>query len=211
MEVWIKGSLPVTGPWIQTMYIPPDQRLNKMCLIAAPKMDFMSCVNTGNALVEMPELVAGPGRQVFELDSDVYIYVCRLSPCSSISYTVASTAKGKREPPMYECPRIHRSATAPSPAAIRRPRRHHGSPKPGKDRSLFLHMHSNFAKDGHTHTGGSRLLLPDSVQLFTGDAIHLKSVTPGAEINIKSTGFDRAQFILIDMPGYEDDEDAKSI
>ncbi|KAJ1783010.1 hypothetical protein LPJ62_005220, partial [Coemansia sp. RSA 2167] len=50
IELWIKGSLPVTGPWVQDMYIPPDERLNKLCLIAAPKPNSMSCINTGNSL-----------------------------------------------------------------------------------------------------------------------------------------------------------------
>ncbi|KAJ2119869.1 hypothetical protein GGF48_004275 [Coemansia sp. RSA 921] len=211
IELWIKGSLPVTGPWVQDMYIPPDERLNKLCLIAAPKPNSMSCINTGNSLVELPDLVAGPAHRVFELDSDVYIYICRLSPCSSITYTAAAAAKRTSEPPMYECSRLHRATTTLCHEHTVRRRKRHRSPKLGTTRSLFIHVYSDITKDGHTRTGGARLLLPGSIHLANGDAVHLKKVTPGADINIKSTGFDRAQFILIDMPGYQDDDDTRSI
>ncbi|KAI9475171.1 hypothetical protein LPJ78_000334 [Coemansia sp. RSA 989] len=216
IELWIKGSLPVTGPWVQSMYVPPDERLNKLCLVAAPRSDFTKVFNAGNSLMERPDLTAGPRNSVFELDSDVYIYVCRLSPCSSICYTAASAVRSKSEPPMYEFPRIHRAATIsttlPGTEAAAHMHRRLRSPKPGKTRSVYIHVYSNFAKDGRTRTGGARLMLPSSIQLSNGDGIHLKNVTPAADINIKNAGFDRAQFILIDMPGYQDDsDDARSI
>ncbi|KAJ2317501.1 hypothetical protein H4S02_000597 [Coemansia sp. RSA 2611] len=216
IELWIKGSLPITGPWIQTLYVPPDERLNKLCMIAGPKSDFMACVNKGHSLIEMPMLTAGSDRSVFELDSDVYIYICRLSPCSSVTYTAASAARSMSEPPMYEFPRINRavtiSTTAPGSETIARSRRRNRSPRPGKTRSVFIHAYTDFAKNGRARSGGARLMLPGSVQLTSGDAIHLKNVTPASDISIKSTGFDRAQFILIDMPGYQDDaDDARSV
>ncbi|KAJ1845559.1 hypothetical protein LPJ70_002450 [Coemansia sp. RSA 2708] len=185
-------------------------------MIAGPKSDFMACVNKGHSLIEMPMLTAGSDRSVFELDSDVYIYICRLSPCSSVTYTAASAARSMSEPPMYEFPRINRavtiSTTAPGSETIARSRRRNRSPRPGKTRSVFIHAYTDFAKNGRARSGGARLMLPGSVQLTSGDAIHLKNVTPASDISIKSTGFDRAQFILIDMPGYQDDaDDARSV
>ncbi|KAJ2800720.1 hypothetical protein H4R20_003955 [Coemansia guatemalensis] len=217
IEIWIKASLPVTGPWVQTMYVPPELRLNKLCKIAAPMPDFKSYVNTRDALVLMPNITACRNGPVFEIDSDVYIYICRLSPCASVCYTAASAASVTREPPMFEIPRIRRAATISTTAPIpeRRSRRHRQqhSPKPCKSRSLFIHVCSDFTKNGITRSGGARLLLPGSVYVSNGDAIHLKSVTPAADINIKNTGYDRAQFLLIDMPGYHEDDsdDARSL
>ncbi|KAJ1668283.1 hypothetical protein IW140_000413 [Coemansia sp. RSA 1813] len=223
VQVWIKGSLPITGPWVQSMYIPPDHRLNKLCLIAAPKPDFSAYINAGTSLVELPELTAKQGGQVFELDSNVYIYICRLSPCSSVCHTAKPVAKGGSEPPVFEIPKIRRSATLPATSASSASnggssssssRNSHPIPsrKSCKSRSLFIHSITSFDKHGAATQGGSCLLLPGSIQLKDGDGIHLKQVIPGADIPIKNIGFDRAQFIIIDMPGYNDDaDDAKSI
>ncbi|KAJ2609389.1 hypothetical protein H4S08_004067 [Coemansia sp. RSA 1365] len=215
IEIWIKGSLPVTGPWVQTMYVPPELRLNKLCQIAAPNPDFKSYVNTRDALVMMPNITACHNGPVFEIDSDVYIYICRLSPCASICYTVSSAVSVTREPPMFEFPKIRRAATISTTAPVpehksHRHRRRH-SPKPCKSRSIFIHVCSDFTKNGITRNGGARLLLPGSVHACNGDAIHLKSVTPAVDINIKNVGYDRAQFLLIDMPGYQDNDDARSL
>ncbi|KAJ2538255.1 hypothetical protein EV175_006503 [Coemansia sp. RSA 1933] len=226
VQVWIKGSLPITGPWVQSMYIPPDHRLNKLCLIAAPKPDLSAYINAGTSLVELPELTARSGGPVFELDSNVYIYMCRLSPCSSVCHTVKPLAKSGSEPPVFEIPKLRRATTLPvtsarsssnstregsmSPSKQNSPQRH--SPKPCKSRCLYIHSITSFDKRGAAKQGGGCLLIPGSIQLRDGDGIHLKQVTPGADIPIKNIGFDRAQFMIIDMPGYNDDaDDAKSI
>ncbi|KAJ2841895.1 hypothetical protein GGI22_007735, partial [Coemansia erecta] len=220
VQVWIKGSLPITGPWVQSMYIPPDHRLNKLCLVAAPKPDLSTYINVGTSLVELPEITAKLGGPVFELDSNVYIYVCRLSPCSTVCHTVKPLAKTGSEPPVFEIPKIHRSATLPvtstrsssSKATSKHDTHQMHSPKPCKSRCLFIHSITSFDKHGAATQGGGCLLLPGSIQLRDGDGIHLKHVTPGADMPIKNIGFDRAQFIIIDMPGYSDDaDDAKSI
>ncbi|KAJ1902815.1 hypothetical protein LPJ81_003395 [Coemansia sp. IMI 209127] len=223
VQVWIKGSLPITGPWVQSMYIPPDHRLNKLCLVAAPKPNLSAYINAGTSLVELPEITAKLGGQVFELDSNVYIYVCRLSPCSSVCHTVKPLAKSGSEPPVFEIPKIRRSATLPVTSTIssnangttskRDSSPQMYSPKPCKSRCLFIHSITSFDKHGAATQGGGCLLLPGSIQLRDGDGIHLKHVTPGADIPIKNIGFDRAQFIVIDLPGYsgDDADDAKSI
>ncbi|KAJ2616309.1 hypothetical protein EV177_001140 [Coemansia sp. RSA 1804] len=231
VEIWIKGSLPITGPWVQSMFIPPDHRLNRLCMIAAPKPNLNSYVNLGTSLVELPELTAKLGGDVFGLDSNVYIYLCRLSPCSSVCHTVKPAAKSSSEPPVFEIPKIHRAATlpiTPSTARLRSPsdagpRNTHAashspsqqqlhSPRPCNFRSLFIHSITTFDKHGSALQGGSCLMLPGSIHLKDGNGIHMKQVTPGADILIKNVGYDRAQFILIDMPAYVDDaDDAKSI
>ncbi|KAJ1643465.1 hypothetical protein LPJ64_004772 [Coemansia asiatica] len=230
LEIWIKASLPLGRPWVQSMYIPPEIRLNKLCLLAAPMPDYAIYVNTSNSLAELPMLTAKKDGPVFELDSDVYVYACRLLPCASVCHTVKSAAKCAKEPPMFEPPRLRRAATvtnAPGSVAQHSRRqctsssnkhakkpRHQSSPpppKPSKERSVFVHVLSSFCKNGSTTNGGARLMLPGSIQLNGGDGIHLQEVEPGAEITLKNTGFDRAQFVLIDMPGYQDDSDAHSI
>ncbi|KAJ2225465.1 hypothetical protein IWW45_007862 [Coemansia sp. RSA 485] len=226
LEIWIKASLPLGRPWVQSMYIPPEIRLNKLCLLAAPTSDYAIHVNTKSSLAELPMLTAKKDGPVFELDSDVYVYACRLLPCASICYTAKSAARCAKEPPMFEPPRLRRAATitsAPGPAdrcGRRRgadgkraqPRHHSPPPKPSKKRSVFVHVMSSLcSKNGAITNGGARLMLPGSIQLNSGDGIHLQEVDPGAEITLKNTGFDRAQFVLIDMPGYKDDSDAHSI
>ncbi|KAJ2704709.1 hypothetical protein H4R19_005206, partial [Coemansia spiralis] len=196
LEMWIKGSQPLGGPWIQTMHVPPEARLNKLCAIAAPKPDFALRRHNGSALVQLPALTARRGGPVFEIDSDVYIYTCRLSPCAAVRYTVASTARSTSEPPICELRKVHRAATIATPG--RQP------PVPSKTRSLFIHMYSDLAKNGRPRTGGARLVLPGGVELTNGSAVHLKRVAPGADVIIKSGGFDRAQFVLVDMPTYRD-------
>ncbi|KAJ1734997.1 hypothetical protein LPJ61_000784 [Coemansia biformis] len=210
LVVWIKGSLPVGGPWVQAMAVPPEARLNKLCAIAAPKPDFAQRCNRGDALLELPDLTAHPSGHVFEIDSDVYVYTCRLSPCASIRYTAASAARSTSEPPICEPPRLLRAATVTatshtSAGAARgrgRSRRH--SPVPSNRRSIFIHVFSDLSKNGRPRSGGARLVLPGGVHLSNGAAAHLKNVTPGAEIAIRSAGFDRAQFVLVDMPTYRD-------
>ncbi|KAJ1825356.1 hypothetical protein LPJ56_002720 [Coemansia sp. RSA 2599] len=226
LEIWIKASLPLGRPWVQSMYIPPEIRLNKLCLLAAPTPNYAIQVNAGPSLAELPMLVAKKDGPVFGLDSDVYVYACRLLPCASICYTAKSAARCAKEPPMFEPPRLRRAATitnAPMPALGSSRKRDAGKkhaadwrhqsppPKPSKKRSVFMHVMSSFCKNGSTTNGGARLMLPGSIQLNGGDGIHLQEVDPGAEITLKNTGFDRAQFILIDMPGYQDDSDAHSI
>ncbi|KAI9505056.1 hypothetical protein GGI25_000433 [Coemansia spiralis] len=221
IEVWIKGSLPVSGPWVQSMNIPPEHRLNKLCPIAAPKHDFSTFVNAGCNLVELPTLTAGSDSSVFELDSDVYIYYCRLTPCASICYTAKPAARRAREPPIFEITRLRRATTismvspnhtlsssSPAPPGSRGESH---SLKLCKTRSLYIHLCTTYDKHGIVSRGGGCLMLPGSIQLNDGDGIHLKEVAPGADIPIKNIGFDRAQFLLIDMPGYKDNSDAKSI
>ncbi|KAJ1942629.1 hypothetical protein GGF37_003029 [Kickxella alabastrina] len=238
-ELWIKASMPLTQAWVQSMHIPPTERLNRMCLLAAPSPDFTTFHNGGNELAELPMLSAGQGNPVFELDSDVYVYVCRLIPCASVCYTAQSAAKSAKEPPIFEFPNIRRVATistvhkAPSYAADDNNQKsrcsHKGKKhgyrhcqnqnkqvpqpnvlKPGKTRSVFIHLLSDFNKIGTAKDSGACLMLPGSIQLSGGDSIHLQNVIPGSEIIIKSSGFDRAQFLLVDMPAY-DDEETKSI
>ncbi|KAJ1724507.1 hypothetical protein LPJ53_001211 [Coemansia erecta] len=241
MEIWIKASMPLGQPWIQSMYVPPEQRLNRLCLLAAPNPEYSIYVNTTPGLAELPMLTAKPGSPVFELDSDVYVYICRLLPCASVSHLVRAAAARTKEPPMFEFPRLRRAATITTttePHAQSKPHRSSSSCcmqrimrqdnkledaeihteickphvlKPGKKRSLFVHVLSDFDKKGKPRSGGARLMLPGSIQLGCGDGIHLQDVTPGSEITIKNTGYDRAQFILIDMPGYLDADDARSI
>ncbi|KAJ2764947.1 hypothetical protein IWQ56_004287 [Coemansia nantahalensis] len=221
LELWIKGSQPLGGPWIQTMHVPPEARLNQLCAIAAPKPDFALRRHNGSALLKLPALTARPGGAIFEIDSDVYIYTCRLSPCASVRYAAASTTRSAGEPPICESPKVRRAATIAAPGAQ--------SPVPSKSRSVFIHMYSDLSKGGRPRSGGARLVLPGGVHLTSGSSVHLKRVTPGAEIVIKSGGFDRAQFVLVDMPTYrrgsssratpaaastdddDDDSDARSV
>ncbi|KAJ2362912.1 hypothetical protein IW150_006878 [Coemansia sp. RSA 2607] len=240
VEIWIKASMPLGQPWVQSMYVPPDARLNRLCLLAAPNPEYSIYHNTSPGLAELPLLTVQPGSPVFELDSDVYVYVCRLLPCASVTHHVKAAARRKKEPPMFEFPRLRRAATVTSaePHSREPPQRSTSSCcfqrimrqdnkqqiaeihteickphvlKPGKMRSIFVHVLSDFDKKGLPRSGGARLMLPGSIQLGCGDGIHLQDVTPASEITIKNTGYDRAQFILIDMPGYLDADDAHSI
>ncbi|KAI8324105.1 hypothetical protein GQ54DRAFT_83587 [Martensiomyces pterosporus] len=239
-ELWIKGSIPLAGPWIQTMYIPPAERYNRLCPIAAPKSDYSAYFNTSDSLAVKPDITAHPGSPVFELDSDVYVYVSRLAPCASVCYKAASSAATAKEPPIFEAPKLRKVATIATdgraahaaqpmprksgsqltlsqsltPNQVHRQKstachskRH--SLRPGKQRSIYIHVLSNFNKKGAACKGGARLLLPGAIEVGSGDGIHLQHVSPGVEFSIKSIGYDRAQFLLIDMPGYEDD--ARSI
>ncbi|KAJ2723447.1 hypothetical protein GGI07_002650 [Coemansia sp. Benny D115] len=207
------------------MYVPPHERLNRLCLLAAPSPDFAIYKHSQNEIAQLPTLTAKPGNPVFKLDSDVYIYLCRLVPCSTICHTTKPSAKNAKEPPMFETPRtIRRSATISTTSALANKRtniaQHQRSNtpcaqshvlKPGKTRSIYIHLLSDFTKKGGLKDGGARLMLPGSIQLSNGDGIHLQDVSPGSEITIKNIGIDRAQFFLVDMPGYLDETETLSI
>ncbi|KAJ2260663.1 hypothetical protein GGI01_002843 [Coemansia sp. RSA 376] len=209
-ELWIKSSLPVAGPWTQSLHIPPTLRLNKMCPIAAPKSDFTKFLNPDpHNLALLPGITAS--SEVFELDSDVHVYICRLVPCATVNHTTA-TARCANEPPIFEIPKLRRATTTLSttrgPVHINQDTAHI---RPEKSRSVYIHVFSDYSKTGTTRQGGARLMLPGSIQLSCGDGIHLQHVRPGANISIKNIGYDRAQFVLVDMPGYKNDADARSI
>ncbi|KAJ2890463.1 hypothetical protein IWW38_004115 [Coemansia aciculifera] len=191
-----------------------------MCAVAKPKPDFSELTNSDpRKLVVLPSISTADSR-AFELDSDVHVYICRLAPCATVSHNAAGlVAAGhggggsakKESPPIFEIPRVRRTATTLSTNQGAVKRRH--PPGLRKDsRSIYLHVYSDFSKTGTAKQGGARLMLPGAIQLCCGDGIHLLGVAPGAVISIKNIGYDRAQFVLIDMPGYKkDDSDAASI
>ncbi|KAJ1819380.1 hypothetical protein LPJ60_003796 [Coemansia sp. RSA 2675] len=216
-ELWIKGSLPVAGPWTQSLYIPPTMRLNRMCPIARPKPDFTQSINPDpSRLALLPGISADGSAQAFELDSDVYVYICRLAPCATVNYVAAALGRCVDEPPpVFQIPSLRRAATTLS--TNRGPVKMNqvdavARPESGKLRNIYVHVFSDYTKLGTTRQGGARLMLPGSIQLSCGDGINLQQVRRGANISIKNIGYDRAQFVLVDMPGYDKkDADACSI
>ncbi|KAJ2744125.1 hypothetical protein GGI20_003232 [Coemansia sp. BCRC 34301] len=208
-ELWIKSSLPVAGPWIQFLHIPPSVRLNKMCPVAVPKPNFSELINpNSHTLTLLPPITVS--SHVFELDSDVYVYICRLAPCATVSHTAAAAERCANEPPVFKIPQVRRTATTLSTnhgPAHTRSNRHKG-----RLRSVYVHVFSDYSKAGAARQGGARLMLPGAIQLSCGDGIHLMQVAPSAAISIKNIGYDRAQFVLIDMPAdNRDDTDARSV
>ncbi|KAJ2810528.1 hypothetical protein FBU31_007971, partial [Coemansia sp. 'formosensis'] len=208
------SSLPVAGPWTQSLYIPPTLRLNKMCPIAAPKSDFTKFVNPDpDNLTRLPAITADASSQVFELDSDVHVYICRLVPCAVVNHTAVASERCANEPPVYEIPKLRRATTTlPTNRGPVHTNYHTARHGPERPRNIYIHVFSDYSKAGTTRQGGARLMLPGSIQLSCGDGINLINVRPGANISIKNIGYDRAQFVLVDMPGCnKSDADARSI
>ncbi|KAJ2490844.1 hypothetical protein IWW37_002844 [Coemansia sp. RSA 2050] len=215
-ELWIKSSLPVAGPWTQSLYIPPTMRLNRMCPIAKPKPDFMQSINPDpSRLALLPGISADASARVFELDSDVYVYICRLVPCATVNYVAVASGRCANEPPVFQTPSLRRAATTlptnRGPAHLKQADSVTRQ-ESGRLRDVYIHVFSDYTKMGTTRQGGARLMLPGSIQLSCGDGINLQQVNPGASISIKNIGYDRAQFVLVDMPRYDKkDADACSI
>ncbi|KAJ1954782.1 hypothetical protein EC988_002249 [Linderina pennispora] len=228
-ELWIKGSAPISGPWIQTMHVSPSDRYNKLCQIAGPMPDYNKLYNTTRDLVAKPNLSsASSGSGVFELDSDVYIYVCRLAQCSSVEYTAKDPGSRGLAPPAYNMTKLRRATTLqadhralyrvvfPQPGSIQAESIHRQTSRDhenslqyrkarSKKRSIYIHVTSTYDKDGIAGRGGGKLYLPGDVTISNGDGINMINIVPGTKFSIKSVGFDRAEFLLIDMPSTEED------
>ncbi|KAJ2627789.1 hypothetical protein GGF44_004640, partial [Coemansia sp. RSA 1694] len=168
-ELWIKSSLPVAGPWIQSLHIPPNARLNKMCPIAMPKLAFFELINSDSRkLTVLPAITVS--SHVFELDSDVYVYICRLTPCATVSHAAAAAASEQHanEPPVFEVPKIRRTATTTLATGREPPVHTHHHQRSGF-RSICIHVFSDYSKSGTSRQGGARLMLPGVIQLSCGD------------------------------------------
>ncbi|KAJ2462967.1 hypothetical protein GGI02_005338, partial [Coemansia sp. RSA 2322] len=135
-ELWIKGSMPLAGPWIQSLHIPPAHRLNKLCLIAAPKPDLTSYINPSpNSLTVLPDTLTR-----FELDSDLFVYICRLVPCAAVCHTAAPSHHLTSDPPVFEPPRLRRAATTATAASPRHRSSTNATPAITPDtRSIYIH------------------------------------------------------------------------
>ncbi|KAJ1943694.1 hypothetical protein FBU59_002830 [Linderina macrospora] len=228
-ELWIKGSALISGPWLQSMHVSPSDRYNKLCQIAGPMPDYNKLYNNTRDLVVKPDLSSGPSSSgVFELDSDVYIYVCRLAQCSSVEYTVKDPGSRGSAPPAYKMTKLRRATTLqadhrapysvvfPQPGSIQAQSIHRQTSRDhenslqyrqarSKKRSVYIHVTSTYSKDGITGRGGGKLYIPGDVTICNGDGVNMINIVPGTKFAIKSVGFDRAEFLLIDMPSTEED------